>query len=53
MDKTEYTAKLDAMVGDTKVYDKLKSDPTAKFKKKLIALLSKSKDEKKITQQQY
>ena len=36
MDKCDYAAKLDKIVSDTKVYELLKTDPTPKFKKKLI-----------------
>ena len=45
--------KLNSMVSDAKVYQKLKSDPTPVFKHKLIAFLTKLKSEGKITQAQY
>ena len=53
MDKCDYAAKLDTMVSDTKVYELLKADPTPKFKKKLIAMLTNLKQVEQITQDQY
>ena len=53
MDKEEYTRKLDSMVNDTKVYEKLDKDPTPKFRKKMISILSRLKEEGKISQKQY
>ena len=50
MDKMEYNSKYLKMVSNTKVYQKLKSDPTPVFKWKLIAILTRQKDEEKITQ---
>ena len=43
MDKCYYIAKLDKMVSDTKVYELLKTDPTPKFKNKLVAMLTNLK----------
>ena len=40
-DTEEYVNKLSKMVSDEKVYQKLSSDPTPKYKMKLIALLTK------------
>ena len=53
MDKVEYNSKLNKMISDTKVYQKLKSDLTPSFKHKLIAILTRLKGEEKITHTQY
>jgi len=44
---------LGAMVSDTKVYKILDKDPTPRFKRKMIAILTRLKSESKITQSQY
>ena len=53
MDKEEYNSKLNKMISDTNVYQKLKLDPIPAFKHKLIAILTSLKSEEKITQAQY
>ena len=53
MDKEEYEKKMQDMLSDQKTYRELKSDPTEKYRKKLISTLKRLKEEKKITQDQY
>ena len=53
MDKCDYAAKLEKMVSYMKVYELLKTDPTPKFKMKLIAMLANLKQVEKMTQDQY
>ena len=52
MDTGDYVDKVQCMLADEVTYDKLSSDPTAKFKKKLVTILTKLLQEKKITSQQ-
>ena len=53
MDKGEYNSKLNKIVSDTKVYQKLKLDPTPAFKHNLRTILTRMKGKEKITQAQY
>ena len=53
MDKTQNEKKVREMLDDEKTYSKLKSDPMAKYKRKLIAILTRLKRKGKITEQQY
>ena len=53
MDKEEYEKKVTDMLSDEKTYIKLDKDPTPTFKKRLVSILTKLKDEKKISDQQY
>ncbi|XP_072033222.1 uncharacterized protein [Amphiura filiformis] len=41
------------MLSDTKTYEELKGDPTPKYKKKLVGILSRLVDEEKITKAKY
>ena len=41
------------MLGDEKTYEKLVVDPTGKYKRKLVGILQRLKDEKKIDNDQY
>ncbi len=41
------------MLGDPHTYQKLKSDPTSKYKRKLVAILARLKKEEKITKAHY
>ena len=50
---TLYAAIFYKMVRDTKVYELLKTDPTPKLRKNLVALLTKLKEVEKITQDQH
>ena len=44
----EYEEKVKTMLGDEKTYEKLVVDPTGKYKRKLVGILQRLKDEKKI-----
>ena len=48
IDKEEYNSKLTSMLSDTNTYTKLKKDPTAAYKKKLVAILTRLEKEEKI-----
>ena len=41
--KDEYKEKVKNMLSDDKTYEKLKADPTAKFKRKLVGTLQRLK----------
>ncbi|XP_072022387.1 uncharacterized protein [Amphiura filiformis] len=49
LDKDEYNEKVNNLLGDTKTYEELPSDPTQKYKRKLLAILSRLNEEDKIT----
>ena len=53
LDKTEYEEKVTRMLSDEKTYEKLKKDPTASYKKKLVSILTRLKDEGKISRDLY
>ncbi len=53
MDSSEYEQKVKDMLSDTKTYEVLKSDPTNKCKKELMATLTRLLNESKISQDQY
>ncbi|KAI0227874.1 hypothetical protein LSAT2_021636 [Lamellibrachia satsuma] len=53
MDKTQDEKKVREILNDEKTYFNLKSDPTAKYKRKLIAILTRLKREGAITELQY
>jgi hypothetical protein len=40
VDKVDYEEKVKNMLNDEKTYEKLKSDPTARYKRKLISILT-------------
>ena len=48
-DKEAYEQKVADMLSDTRTYSKLDSDPTPKYKRKLIGMLSWLCKESKIT----
>ena len=48
MDTTEYEEKLDKMLSDTNTYTRLEKDPTPKYKKQLVDILSRLEKEGKI-----
>ena len=52
MDKTKYEKKVREILDEEKTYYKLKSGPTAKYKRKLIAIPTRLKREGNITEQQ-
>ncbi|XP_072043129.1 uncharacterized protein [Amphiura filiformis] len=49
LDKDEYNEKVNNLLGDTKTYEELSSDPTQKYKRKLVAILTRLNEEDKIT----
>ena len=53
MDTEGYESKVKQMLDDKRTYEVLKSDPTPKYKKKLVGKLSKLNQEGKITQEDY
>ncbi|XP_072050257.1 uncharacterized protein [Amphiura filiformis] len=53
LDKQEYNEKVDKMLSDTKTYEQLSADPTPKYKRKLVSILSRLSDEEKITKAKY
>ncbi|XP_072030495.1 uncharacterized protein [Amphiura filiformis] len=53
LDKEDYEEKVNIMLNDDKTKEKLKSDPTARYKKKLVSLLTRFKKEEKITVKEY
>ena len=52
MDKTQYEKKVIEMLDDEKTLSKLKSEPTAKYKRKLIAIITSLNREEKNKEQQ-
>ncbi|XP_066289685.1 uncharacterized protein [Branchiostoma lanceolatum] len=52
MDRTDYEEKVSAMLADGKTYEKLPTDPTQKYKRKLVAILTRLLKESKITEEQ-
>ena len=53
LDKAEYEEKVLHMLSDEKTYQKLKKDPTASCKRKLVSILSRLKDEGKLSDDLY
>jgi len=53
LDKTEYEQKVQHMLDDERTYEKLKKDPTAVYKKKLVSILSRLKNEERISRELY
>jgi len=53
MSSSSYDEKVNTMLSDEKTYQKLVKDSTPGYKKKLVALLSRFKQKKKITEAQY
>jgi hypothetical protein len=53
MNASDYDGKIKALLSDSNTYDKLRSDPTNKFKVKLIRLIKMWKENNKITQNIY
>ena len=41
------------MLSDDKTYQKLKKDPMQKYKKQLVSIIRKFKEDDKITEEQY
>jgi hypothetical protein len=53
MDAGEYEEKLNDMLSDERTYEQLDSDPTQRYKRELVAILTRLKKEDKITRSQY
>ncbi|XP_066267585.1 uncharacterized protein [Branchiostoma lanceolatum] len=52
MDRTDYEEKVSVMLADMKTYEKLPTDPTQKYKRKLVAILTRLMKDSKITEEQ-
>jgi len=50
MDTAEYEEKVKEVLSDEKVYEVLKKDPTAVYKRQLVSILTRLKEENKITE---
>ena len=50
MDKADYEAKVKSLLYDEKTYVKLDKDPTQQYKRKLVSILSRLRDEKKLSE---
>ena len=53
MEVSNYEQKLSEMLFDEKTYEQLPSDPTQRYKRDLVAILSRLKKENKINKTQY
>ena len=53
LDRENYEEKVNAMLSDKKTYGEIKDDPTPKYKRKLVAILSKLKKDGKISEAKY
>ena len=53
LDKAEYKEKVLRMLSDGKTHEQLKNDPTASYKRKIVAILTRLKDEGKISDDLY
>jgi len=53
LDKAEYEEKVLRILSDGKTYEQLKKDQTASYKRKLVAILTKLKDEGKLSDELY
>ena len=53
LDKAEYEEKVLRMLSDGKTYEHLKKDPTASYKRKLVVILTRLKDEGKLSDELY
>ncbi|XP_072041389.1 uncharacterized protein [Amphiura filiformis] len=53
MDTSEYEEKIQEMLSDERTYEQLPSDPTQRYKRDLVAILSRLKKEDKIKKYQY
>ena len=53
MQSEEYEQKLTDMLSDEKTYNELHFDPTARYKRELVAILSRLRKEEKISHAQY
>ena len=53
LDKNEYEEKVNNMLADKKTYEELPDDPTPKYKRKLVSILTNLKKEGKISEAKY
>ena len=53
IDASEYEDKINEMLSDERTYEKLPTDPTQRYKRELLAILSRLKKENKINKSQY
>ena len=53
IDASEYEDKINEMLSDERTYEKLPTDPTQRYKRELVAILSRLKNEEKINKSQY
>jgi len=53
MDKDDYETRVEEMLDDEKTYGKLNKDPTQRFKKKLVSIITRLENEDKLIDQQY
>ena len=53
IDASEYEDKINEMLSDERTYEKLPTDPTQRYKRELVAILSRLKKENKINKSQY
>jgi len=53
LDKAKYEEKILRMLLDEKTYKQLEKDPTASYKRKLVAILTRLKDEGKLSDNFY
>jgi len=53
LDKDDYEKKVSDMLGDRKTYEELKKDPMPVYKRKLVSVLTRLKDEDKISNDMY
>ena len=53
LDKQEYKEKVNIMLSDQKTYEKLNHDPTARYKRKLVNILTTLKKDNKISEKKY
>ncbi|XP_072046597.1 uncharacterized protein [Amphiura filiformis] len=53
LDKVDYEEKVHDMLKDERTYEKLKAEPTLKYKRKLTSILARLKKENKIDEKQY
>ena len=51
MDTAEYEQKVTTVLSDDKTYEKLKKDPTQKYKRQLVSIIRKFKGDDKITEE--
>ena len=53
MDSDECEQKVSTILSDEKTYEKMKEDPTQKYKRQLVSIIRKFKEDVKITEEQY